>query len=63
MTELSDLPPSERIQRYRELAAAARKEAAGTTGYHRESYLTLADDWDRLASTLETWIERGQFGD
>ena len=63
MTELSDLPPDERIRPYRELAAAARKEAASASGFHRASYLTLADDWDRLAGTLETWVKRGELGD
>ncbi len=54
MTEYSDLPPSERVRKYRELAEAARKDAATAKTFQgREHYLAIAGHWDRLAADLE----------
>ena len=47
-TNLSD-NVSERLARYRDMAESARREAARTGGEARESYLFIADQWDRLA--------------
>jgi hypothetical protein len=40
---------SERLARYRAMAESARREAARTAGDARESYLFIANQWDRLA--------------
>jgi hypothetical protein len=52
MTELSDLPPAKRLQRYRQLASDARHEADRAKGAVRQSYLLIAEQWDRLAAEL-----------
>jgi hypothetical protein len=53
MTEMSELPPLQRIERYRALAADARREAAACNGALRESYLLMARHWDILAKAVE----------
>ena len=45
---------SERLARYRAMAESARREAARAAGEARESYLFIADQWDRLAETART---------
>jgi hypothetical protein len=45
----SDKSSSERLARYRAMAESARREAARAAGDARESYLFIADQWDRLA--------------
>ena len=53
MTEMSELPPVLRIERYRALAADARREASACNGPMRESYLLMARHWDILAKAVE----------
>ena len=53
MTEISELPPLQRIARYRALATDARREAAACNGAMRESYLLMAHHWDILAKAVE----------
>jgi len=50
MKELSDLPPSAQAERYRVLAQDARREAAAAKGSARQSYLIIAENWDKLAA-------------
>jgi hypothetical protein len=45
---------SERLARYRAMAESARREASRTAGEARDSYLFIADQWDRLAEMAET---------
>jgi len=52
VSEFSDLPPQERMQRYLDLAADARREAARAPGAARQSYLLFAEQWEKLAATL-----------
>jgi hypothetical protein len=47
------LAPRERLKKYRQLAAIARKDAAEANAGERESYLRLAEQWDTLAARLE----------
>jgi hypothetical protein len=61
MTELSDLPPGKRLIRYRQLASDARHEADRAKGSVRQSYLLIAEQWDRLAAELAK--EAGPDGD
>ena len=49
----SDKNPSERLARYRAMAESARREASRTAGEARDSYLFIADQWDRLAEMAE----------
>ena len=49
-TNPSDTAVSERLARYRAMAESARREAARAAGDARESYLFIADQWDRLAA-------------
>ena len=44
-----DTAGSNRLARYRAMADSARREAARAAGDARESYLFIADQWDRLA--------------
>jgi len=41
-------------RRYREKAALARREASRAAGEVRESFLFLADQWDRLAQIAQS---------
>ena len=49
----SDEGSSERLARYRAMADSARREAARTNGDARESYLFIAEQWERLAELTE----------
>jgi len=40
---------SQRLARYRAMADSARREANRTAGEARDSYLFLAEQWERLA--------------
>ena len=40
---------SQRLTRYRAMADSARREADRTAGEARNSYLFIAEQWDRLA--------------
>jgi len=53
MSEYWQLPPQMRAKRYRELAEDARREAAIATGDTRNSYRSIAEQWDKLAEDLE----------
>lgn len=52
-TNPSDKNSSERLARYRAMAEAARREAARAAGEARDSYLFIADQWDRLAEMAQ----------
>jgi hypothetical protein len=49
MTDYSDLPPVEQAKRYRQLAEDALREAEHADGSVRQSYLLIAEQWNRLA--------------
>src|SRR5262245_36084418 len=50
---LSDLPPKQRIERYRALGHDARRQASACNGAMRESYLLMAHHWEILARAVE----------
>jgi hypothetical protein len=52
MTDPSDLPPAKRLLRYRQLADDARREADRSKGTVKQSYLLIAEQWERLAAEL-----------
>ena len=57
MTELSELPPKQRVvERYRALASDARRQAAFCNGAMRESYLLMAHHWGILAKAVEATV-------
>jgi len=49
MTNPHNTTISQRLARYRAMADVARREASRTAGEARDSYLFLAEQWDRLA--------------
>jgi hypothetical protein len=49
MADFSELPASERAKRYRQLAEDALREAVQADESVRESYLLIAEQWNRLA--------------
>jgi hypothetical protein len=52
--DLFNLPPPERLQRYRELATEAEAFASTMiTPGSRDGYLTVANHWRELAAQLE----------
>ena len=53
VTELSDLPHRERAKRYRELARAARLDAASAKGEVRDGFIKVAGQWEQLALEAE----------
>lgn len=53
VSDLSELPALERIQRYLDLADNARHDAERCKGALRESYLRIADHWESLARDAE----------
>jgi hypothetical protein len=58
ITEFSHLPFLERIQKYREMAAEARKHAEETTSQTaRQSYLVIAQHWETLAAVSEVLLQ------
>jgi hypothetical protein len=52
------LPPAERVDRYRDLARKALKEAESAKGEARQMLMHLAESWDRLASLTEDMVAR-----
>jgi hypothetical protein len=54
MTDFSELPPYEQAKRYRQLAEDALREAGQTDGSVRQSYLLIAEQWNRLARIAGT---------
>ena len=53
MMDFSELPPLERIKRYRQLADDALKEAAATEASLKETYVLMAKESERMACILE----------
>jgi len=54
MSELFNLPPAERAKRYREFAAEASRLAAATPErITRQSYLMIAEQWQKRADAIE----------
>ena len=53
MTYASDSVTSRRLARYRAMAESARHEANRTAGEARESYLFIAQQWERLAELAQ----------
>ena len=49
MTDFSELSPYEQARRYRQLAEDALREADQAEGSVRQSYLLIAEQWNRLA--------------
>jgi hypothetical protein len=58
--EFSHLPPKERAKRYRELAQDARREAANSKGAAHQSYLIIAEQWEKLARDAEAEAQKNQ---
>ena len=58
MTELSELPPRERADQYRQLAADADAWAQRSSGPARQSYLLIAEQWRKLADEIEERLGR-----
>jgi hypothetical protein len=59
VSELSELPLAMRAQRYLDLAADARRQAAMTKGALRDSYLLMVEQWERMASELAAKLNSG----
>jgi hypothetical protein len=57
MTEHADVSAAIRARRYLELAGDARRHAAATKGEMRESYIVIAEQWERLAAHWAREIE------
>jgi hypothetical protein len=57
----SELRPALRAQRYRELAAQARRAACAARGDVKQSYFMLAEQWDALAARLEADIRSDEY--
>jgi hypothetical protein len=54
MSELFNLPPTERAKRYREFAAEAfRLAEAAPERVARQSYMTIAEQWKKRADAIE----------
>ncbi len=60
MPEFSHLPPKERARRYRELAQDARREAANSKGPAQQSYLLIAEQWEKLAADSDAEAQKNQ---
>jgi hypothetical protein len=58
VTELSELPPKERVRRFLELAEEARRGAAACRGELREHYQFLAEQWAKLAEDFSDYQAR-----
>ena len=54
MTDFSELPASEQEKRYHQLAEDALREADRAGGAVRQSYLLIAEQWNRLARIAGT---------
>ena len=54
---LSELPLSERIQKFRQLAFEAKREASLAKGPERDAFMDIAGAWQRLAQLAEVQIE------
>jgi hypothetical protein len=63
MTKLSDLPLPTRARLCLDFAGDARREAAHAEGAVRESYVLIAEQWEKMAAALTdpttSGLERG----
>jgi hypothetical protein len=60
VTEYSDLPPRERVAKYRERAVNARKLAQRVQDEQvKRSYTLIAERWEEMARDTERRIARG----
>jgi hypothetical protein len=57
MTEISELPPRERVKRYRELARDAEKSAARAQEGTRDAYRLMAKQWNKLADETDASVK------
>jgi len=57
--DVSELPALERIQLYLDFADDARREAETVENPLRESYLAIAEQWDRLAADVAKTLNSG----
>ena len=57
MTEISKLPPRERVKRYRDLAHEARVQAANSKGEVQAAFIKFAGQWEQLAREAESEAE------
>jgi len=55
--EFLHLPPRERIKHYLDLAADARAEAQRAKAPARETYLRMAEQWEKLAADAKKLIQ------
>jgi hypothetical protein len=60
MTELADLPPKERAEKYRQFAVDADAWAQRSNGPARQSYLLIAEQWRKLAEEIEGRFSRSR---
>ena len=58
----SQLPPSERIEKFRQLAFEAKREASLAKGAERDAFMDIAGAWQRLAQLAEVQIEIDKTG-
>jgi hypothetical protein len=59
-TELSDLPPRERAQRYRDLAVEAERHGkTAASSNMREAYFMIATEWRKLADKTDAILVSG----
>ena len=56
VADFMGLPPPERLKRYCALVDDARAEANRAKGPARETYLRIAEQWERLADRLKDTI-------
>ena len=56
-TEYSNMPLAQRVRAYRGLAAETRREAGRCKGFAREAYFLIAEQWDRLAADIDSYLE------
>ena len=54
---LSELPLPERVIKFKQLAVAAKSEAARANGAEREAFMDIAGAWQRLAHLTEMQME------
>ena len=55
-TEYSNMPLALRARAYRGLAADTRREARRCKGFARDAYLMIAEQWERLAADIESYL-------
>ena len=53
MAQISDLPPRERVDRYRQMAEEAEHFGRGINDAIGRYYLTVAAQWRKLADDIE----------